>query len=156
MRSLDLNGCRVTTPRAEGSARLLGAVVFDGVALTLDEMTAIRKLYGFKREGPTPKPEPPEAPKREDFAQDWEYRDAVHAYESALKHHENWEDPRALLQAGSDRNAIRHAKADGLRILAWLAKNVPAGDDPLKSVIQLAIDAGWDVDPSDIEWAEGA
>lgn len=64
------------------------------------------------------------------------------------------EDLQRLMQAGADRNALRHAESDGLRLLAWLAKYVPAGEDPLKHLVQLASDAGWDVNPEDVAWAE--
>ena len=59
-----------------------------------------------------------------------------------------------LLQAGADRNMFRHAEHDGLRLLAWLAKWVEPGTDPLKVLVQVAVAAGWNVDPEDAEWAE--
>jgi hypothetical protein len=58
------------------------------------------------------------------------------------------------MQAGADRNMVRHAESDGIRLIAWLAKYVPEGEDPLKTLVQLAVDAGWDVDPSDVTWAD--
>ena len=58
-----------------------------------------------------------------------------------------------MMQAGADRNAMRHASCDGLRMLAWLAKYVPAGEDPVKTLVQFAVSAGCDVDPEDIEWS---
>ena len=61
-------------------------------------------------------------------------------------------DVQELIQAGSDRNVIRHAQCDGLRLLAWISKFTDAGGDPLKTLIQLAIDAGLDVDCADIDW----
>lgn len=63
----------------------------------------------------------------------------------------------AMMQAGADRNLMRHAEADGVRIVAWLAKAMrgTSGVDPLREVVRLAIDAEWDVDPADVEWAEG-
>jgi len=62
------------------------------------------------------------------------------------------EQQDTLKQAGADRNLFRHAEHDGLRIIAWLAKFVEPGTDPLKTVVQLAIDSGLDVSPTDIEW----
>ena len=62
-------------------------------------------------------------------------------------------DPNPLLQAGADRNLMRQAEEDGLRLLVWLAKYVEKGTDPLKTLIQLAGDAGFDVDPEDMAWA---
>lgn len=60
---------------------------------------------------------------------------------------------REFMQAGADRNALRRAEADGLRLVAWLARYVPSGEDPLKTLIQVASDAGFDVDPEDFDWA---
>lgn len=61
---------------------------------------------------------------------------------------------KKLYQAGADRNAFRHAESDGLRLLAWLAKYLEPGQDPLKTLIQFAADSGVDVEYSDIEYAE--
>lgn len=149
------NGSNVTTPHAASMMQLLGSgAVAGGVALSRDEFSSIKKLYGFKAEKPNKKPPPPVAPVREDFDSTYKFEDAVRKHEAALKAHERWEDPRPLMQAGADRNAIREAECDGLRLLAWLAKFVPTGEDPLKTLIQATADAGWDVDPADIEWAE--
>lgn len=63
-------------------------------------------------------------------------------------------DTNVLLQAGSDRNVLRHAEADGLRLLAWIARYTETGCDPLKVLIQFAIEAGVDVDPSDVDYSE--
>lgn len=60
---------------------------------------------------------------------------------------------RELMQAGANRNAIRHAECDGLRMLAWFAKYVPAGEDPLRYLIQVMMNAGLEVDGSDAEWS---
>lgn len=148
-------GSLTTTPRAALMMELLGVGVTAGsVALTSTEFDAIKALYGFKPEEPNEKPPPPEPPKREDFEYDWKYEQAVEGHKKALKAHANWQDPRLLLQAGSDRNAVRAAETDGLRLLAWIAKYVPAGDDPLKTLVQMAIEAQWDIDPADYEWAE--
>jgi len=134
-------------------ALLLGFKVCGSIALTPDEFRGIQKLYRFTPEGPNKKPEPPVAPKPEDFDVEWKYKDALRAHKIALQRHENWEDPQALMQAGADRNALRHAEADGLRLLAWIAQYVPAGEDPLKHLIQMAIEADLVVDPADRDWA---
>lgn len=59
-----------------------------------------------------------------------------------------------LMAAGARRNALREAEADGLRLMAWLAKYVPVGSDPLKTLVTMAGDAGLDVDAEDLEWAD--
>lgn len=148
------NGSTTTTPRAGVMLNLLGGVTAGPIALTGDEFRAIKKLYGFKPEKPHKKPPPPEPPKEKDFSKPWEYREALQKHELALEAHARWESPQPMMQAGADRNAIRHAEQDGLRLLAWLAKFITAGEDPLKSLVQLACDAGWDVDGDDIAWSE--
>lgn len=148
-----INGSTFTTPEAGVMASLLGASCFGPVAITGDEFRAIKKLYGFVPEGPNEKPAPPEPPKREAFGYDWEFERALKDHERALAQHARWEDPKDLLQAGADRNAMRYAEADGLRLLAWIAKFVPAGEDPLKHLIGLVAEAGLDVSPADLEWA---
>lgn len=60
-----------------------------------------------------------------------------------------------FMQAGADRNALRHAQADGLRLLAWLARHVEPGQDPLRTLVDLACQAGWDVDPLEVDWVQG-
>lgn len=147
-------GALVTTPIAAAMIGLLGSSpIFGSVALTKDEWRAVQKLYGFTDEAPNERPPPPAPPVCEKFKTTWDFDRAVQEHAAALKAWERWEDPRLLMQAGADRNAIRHAEADGLRCLAWLARHIPAGEDPLTHVVQLAIDAGWDVDPSDCAWA---
>lgn len=59
----------------------------------------------------------------------------------------------AFHNAGTTRNLLRHAECDGLRMLAWIARFVPKGEDPLRTLIQLAADAGLDVQPEDVDWA---
>jgi hypothetical protein len=59
----------------------------------------------------------------------------------------------ALLQSGADVSMMRHAETDGLRIMAWLARYVEAGEDPLKTVVGAMVDAGFDVEPADADWA---
>ena len=66
-------------------------------------------------------------------------------------------DHSPFFQAGADVSMLRYAEVDGIRIVAWLARvmrGTAPGADPLKAVVQLAIDAGWDVDPADVSWAK--
>jgi hypothetical protein len=149
------HGALVTTPKTATMLALLGGSLAAGsVWLSRDELRALRVLYGYTVEGSNPKPPSPEAPKREDFQSAYDYDRAVSAHKKTLAAHATWTDPRVLLQAGADRNLIRHAEADGLRLMAWIAKFIEPDEDPLKTIIQLAIDAGWDVDPSDVSWAQ--
>jgi hypothetical protein len=145
-----------TTPMAAQMMQLLGSgCSHRSVTLGRDEFEAIKKLYGFVPEQPNKKPEPPVAPKREDFDATWKFTDALRNHEQAIQAYANWKDPIAFFQAGADRNALRHAETDGLRLLAYLAKFVPPGEDPLKTLVQFAGAAGVDTNPEDIDWADG-
>jgi len=149
------NLSQVTTPLAAKLIQLLGLGATCGsVAMTRGEFEAVKRLYGFKKELPNKKPDPPKAPDPNNYPKDsWTYEEALRKHKDAIRQHEGWKDPQRFMQAGADRNALRAAEADGLRLLAWIAKFVPAGEDPLAHLVQAAIAFGWDVDPEDVEWA---
>jgi hypothetical protein len=147
------HGSVTTTPSAASMIRLLGGQRHAGVTLSNDEMRAVNRLYGYKKEQPNVRPPPPVAPVRSDFQSAWEYDAAVRKHKTAMEAHANWEDPMQFMQAGADRNAFKHAEADGLRLVGWLAKHLQPNEDPLRVLVQLAMDAGWDVDHEDVAWA---
>ncbi len=153
-------GTVTTTPQAGQMMRLLGSGGTDrSVTVTKDEFRHIQKVYGYVTEPVNQKPPAPEppahpGPKASYDAMGKFYKDEAD-YKQALKAHDRWEDPREYLQAGADRNAFRHAQVDGLRMLAWIARYIEPGQDPLKTLIQMASDSGFDVDPNDYCWAVG-
>jgi hypothetical protein len=63
------------------------------------------------------------------------------------------EESNALFQAAAERNMFRHAESDGLRMIAFVARYISQGEDPVKFLAQLCIDAGFDVDPKIVEWS---
>ncbi len=146
----------VTTPFTATMMQFIGVGgTFENVAFSKTEIRNLKKLYGFEAEKPNKKPPPPEPPKREDFGSDWDFERAGRDHKEALKRHANWQDPRVLMQAGADRNLFRHVRGDGLRLAAYIAKFCEPGEDPLKVLIRMAIDAGdYAVDPEDVTWAE--
>lgn len=155
------NGSRgnspVTTPIAADMISLLGGMPTGGLTLTTSEYSNLRKLYGFVPEKPNERPPPPSPPVEADFKGDrWKYQSALDDHKRALEYHAKWCDPQRFMQAGADVNLVRHAESDGFRLVAWLAKYVEAGQDPLKTLIQMAIDSGFDVAPEDVEYAEGS
>jgi hypothetical protein len=148
-------GSYVTTPLSATMIRLLGiGVLADGVAISRDETLAIAKLYGFKPEPPNERPPKPVREPDPAGTTDWERRELDTKHMAQVAAWEKWKDPRDLYQAGADRNMLRRAEHDGLRLVAWLARHVPAGEDPLKALVQAAIEAGWDVAPEDAAWVE--
>jgi hypothetical protein len=152
-------GSTCTTPHAAQLIALLGGISHKSVAISEDERRALERLYGFEREVPRTKPNVPPAPKREDFALDFtgsnKFSDAMRAHEMRIKALDKWTDPRPFFQAGADISLMRYAERDGLRLIAWLAKHLEPGADPLKTLVYLAAADGWDVDPEDVEWAQG-
>ncbi len=145
----------VTTPLASTMIALLGpGLRSDGVTLSRDETRSLNKLYGYTPEKPAERPPKPERKPDPKGASIWDRNKADDAHKRDVQAWEEWTDPREyIMQAGANRNMIRHAEHDGFRLVAWLAKYTPAEEDPLKTLIQLAMDAGWDIDPEDVEWA---
>ena len=151
-----------STPSTAQTVSVCGGELRRGsVAISRDEYRSLQRMYGFVNESSRPRPEPPAEPKRKDFPADRDgYRafdDAMRQYRSAYASWEAWTDPRPFFQAGADVSMLRYAEVDGIRIVAWLARvmrGTAPGADPLKAVVQLAIDAGWDVDPADVSWAK--
>jgi len=145
-------GSYVTTPMAASMLDLLGGKRVGSVAITRDEMQSLTKLYCFKREPTNERPPKPVLPEKPMLP--WERQEAERAHKEALQRWEKWVDPQPFMQAGANRNMLRHAEHDGMRLIAWLAKFVPEGQDPLKVLIQLAVEAGFDVAPEDQTWSE--
>ena len=143
-----------STPRVADAMILIGSgPVYHGVTIGKDEYRAAKRLYGFVPEQPRqrpPEPTPPDVP--DTYAND----DAWRRYRDDLDAWKRWKDPRDYYQAGADLALCRNMAVDGLRLMAWLAKHVPAGEDPVKTLVQMAVAAGFDVDPEDVEWADGA
>ncbi len=138
----------VTTPQSAEVIKLLGPGIHaESLVLSRDEFRAIQKLYGYTKEKPTQRPPEPVDPGH-DAAWDvkLEYKQVKYVWD-------HWKDPCAMMQAGADRNTLRHAHHDGMRLICWLARYIDPDKDPLKVLIQVVADAGWDVDASDLAWA---
>lgn len=61
------------------------------------------------------------------------------------------DETNPLMEAGMHRNMFRHVERDGLRVMAFLSKYLEPGQDPVKLVAQLCMEAGHDV-PNDYDW----
>ncbi len=60
-----------------------------------------------------------------------------------------------LIQAGDTRNVCRHAEADGLRLMGWIARYCRPGEDPVKVVGRLFLEAGnVEIAPEDVGWLQ--
>ena len=150
------NACGITTPKASWVIGLLGSgIIHEGTALTKTETDSVNKLYGFTKELPNERPAKPKKPDLKGL--DYFAKNAAEqAYEGELKAWEAWKDPIHFHQAGANRNVMRHVSHDGVRLVAWIAKFCDPGQDPMKVLIQMAIDAGFDVDPEDVDFSEYA
>ena len=59
---------------------------------------------------------------------------------------------KELFQAALNRDIVRCAERDGLRVMAVIARFLEKGQDPVKFVVQLLLEAGCDI--GDLgEWA---
>ena len=122
--------------------------------LTGSEMRALHRLYAYREEQPGVRPPMPEGPEPTAPPRPYEQdEDEKRKRWEAWRAYRSWQDPRRFLQADADLHTMRDAETDGLRIVAWLAKHMMPGADPLKAVVAIAVEAGWDVDPHDVEWA---
>lgn len=141
---------------------LLGGTKFESLAITNDQFRAIQRVYGYVPEQPGQRPVPPAPPppcpadaSRQEYVA---HQKAVEAHKKIVGECARWQNPQAFMQAGADRNALRSAQADGMRLMAWLAKYTEPGEDPVKVLIRMASASGHEVDPEEYEWAtsEGA
>ncbi len=120
---IEATGSSVTTPMARTMTLLLGpGLTHEGVTLTRDETESLNRLYGFEKERPRERPPQPVRQPDPEGASPWERMKAAEAHEKAMALWKGWEDPAGFMQAGANRNLIRHAEHDGLRLIAWLAR----------------------------------
>jgi len=111
--------------------KLLDGVSSGQVTYTKDQMKNLERVYGpLDREEMRARLQP-------DFIGPLKQR-----HESAFE----------LLEAGAVRNIFRAVETDGLRCIGVLAKFLEKEEDPVKLLIRLLNDAGYDVGDS-IEWA---
>lgn len=118
------------TPSTKMTIGLLGGRTFSGVFMSNDQH---RKLFLHYNQ---------------------EFRDQEHVLEegktvSGAELHEN-----ILLKSMAEVYAMREASMDGLRMMAVLSSLLEVGEDPVKLLIKMMSDAGYDVDADDLEWAE--
>lgn len=66
---------------------------------------------------------------------------------------EGAENERGLERVMSDRNLLRTAAQDGMRLLATIAKHCDPGEDPVKKLVRLLAETGHDVGMLG-EWVE--
>ena len=124
-----------------------GGEQYQGVTITRDEQSALGAYYEYdlSRVGPDAPPPSPPAPPLSDAT-----HTACEAYRRAVADHERVvarHDPQGWHKfqlAGAQLYMAREASSDGLRVMAWLARFLRPGDDPVQFVAQLAADAGMD------------
>lgn len=145
-----------STPATQMMAQILGSVHYEGAEFSLTQYKQLCRLYGVTDA------------KREEMVAESRamhegrvasYNEDLQAWKAGTLFQEP-EAPKPFDEAGirrwyergDARNMFRHAQHDGLRVMAFLSRFLEPGEDPVKMLIQMAVDAGFDVDPSDIEW----
>jgi hypothetical protein len=129
----------------------------EGVAFTSDQIKRLRKVYLFTDEFIDQQvAEGLEAHEKAvaKWQEEYDAIDSDWTRRNFRKKPEPFdaEAMRRFYSTGSDRNLFRHAQRDGLRLMAFLSEFVEQGHDPVKLVVQLASEAGFDVG-SHVEWA---
>ena len=150
-------GSLCSTPSAALSIALLGGDRYEGVTISRDECDALQRLYGFDITSA--------AKEARDHAEA-AHKVAMAEYDAAMAKRSRWDPvpPVPVLQpdgaarlmvAGASRNMFRHAEADGLRMVAAVARYLSPGDDPVRFLISIMAEAGLDVG-EDPDWYGGS
>jgi len=148
------SGFRCATPTDETMIQLLGGQPYDCVTFTNDQVRSLYSSYGHTYYD--------KAEVEKDLVGKWEencahlrekYAEAVKKRmwvtklelpkrpdDETVQGHINW------LMAGSQINMFKHVKCDGLRVMAYLAKFLEVGEDPVKLIANMAVDAGFDAE----------
>lgn len=136
-----------STPSSREIIAMLGGESYQGVTISRDEQAALGAYYEYDLSavGPDAAPPSPPVPPPSDATQTEReaYRRAIADHERAVAKHDPQGQHKFQL-AGAQLYMAREASADGLRVMAWLARFLRPGDDPVQFVAQLAADAGMD------------
>jgi hypothetical protein len=132
---------------------LLGGSSFESVSFTRDQVRALSRVYGFDAdlnarldEAERQHAEQEQATKERHAQVGAKYPLVLRPFDRAAM--------RRFMQSGDERNLFRHAKRDGLRIMAFLSRFCDPDEDPVKVVVRVMHAAGYDVDPADMAWAD--
>lgn len=137
-----------STPSSRETIALLGGgEQYQGVTISRDEQAALGAYYEYDLSsiGPdVPPPSPPTPPPSDSTWTEREaYKRALADHERAVARHDPQGQHKFQLK-GAQLHMAREASSDGLRVMAWLARFLRPGDDPVQFVAQLAADAGMD------------
>lgn len=141
-------------PSDEWVLNLLGGHHFDGVRLTQDQVAALALYYGgIDVEGGVRESrvafEASEAERKLRWEEDFERNPRTKPLEVRRFDEAG---TRALFKAGRNKSLKEAASLDGLRLMAFLAKFLERGEDPVRMVEGLLLDAGFDI--TDGGWPE--
>jgi hypothetical protein len=78
----------------------------------------------------------------------------VDEYAATKRLYQYVDESNPLLQAAMQRDLARSIDSDGRRVVAYLAKHVEPGKDPLAFIISLLADTGVDVPAEDLDYAD--
>lgn len=78
----------------------------------------------------------------------------VDEYAAAKRLYQFHEESDSLLQAGMQRDLARSIDSDGRRIVAYLARFVEPGQDPLAFIISIMNEARIDIPAEDLDYAD--
>ena len=157
--ALDNNKARkygAATPNDIAMIELLGGNRHEGIVLSRSQMNHLRKAYEFNPIFPAKCADQAVALREAEIVR-IKAENAEKAAKGLTRNSYNGlkDVPNPLTgaekktverfhQAGDDRDLLRQASGDGLRVMAFLAQFLEPGQDPVKLVVQLCADAGYD------------
>lgn len=149
---------KLTFPRPcdEVMCSLLGGCHWDGVNLTNDQVAALSRHYdGISVEDNVRETranfEAAETARKLKWEEDFK-KDPYRTPKPFEHRYFEEEAIRALYTAGRNKGTKTAASFDGLRLMAFLARFLERGEDPVRLVEGLMMDAGFDV--TDGGWPE--
>jgi hypothetical protein len=152
---------RTATPADEVSLAFMKGHHHQGVMLTQTQVDRLYAFYGFDRKATSQRVAESKKLAEDSYqarVAEWgsEYKNRLVKPKPPVKHDFDAKGAAAFFDAGDHRNLFRHVTHDALRIMAFLAPFLQKGEDPVKLVAQLCIDAGYDVGYEVVDWLEGA
>lgn len=160
-------GRACATPSDATMITLLGGMTFQGVTFTRGQAKALEKFYGYddqkaRRDASDAVKESWKLqtqkvmdrlkdPKLKDWKRN-ELMKQLKELQNQQSQEETVKGAAAFAEAGGVRNRWRIIQEDGLRVMAMLGRFLEPGQDPVKLVVQLMSEAGYDVSEH-CEWA---
>ena len=157
-------GTPFSTQDAANFSELLSHMTYEGVGLTLDELQHLQKFYDITEERREALHRAHVENARAHAEKEWDAAMPLPRYKrpTGIQYHcrqggsrasyiekavQSAEGTKVFSASGDMRGLFREVRTDGIRLMGFLARFLQRGEDPVKLVWALCIDAGYDVPP---------